>query len=84
MSLGIDVNEVSAVLLADGWHSVTGDSFKIDSYEFVVWGKIPSGFPETEFPPVEGFAFTEHPEGAGPPMTVAGPLTSVLAVRTRA
>ena len=40
MSLAIDTNRVTAVLLADGWHQVAKlrdweSSFDIDSYEFV-------------------------------------------------
>jgi hypothetical protein len=34
MSLGIQVDKVLAVLLADGWHDVRDNSFKIDAYEF--------------------------------------------------
>lgn len=35
MSLCIDVNTVTRVLLADGWHDVADASFEIDAYEFV-------------------------------------------------
>jgi hypothetical protein len=35
MSLGIKVNKVTAVLLADGWHEVADESFKLGSYEFL-------------------------------------------------
>ena len=41
MSLAIDVNKVTHVLLADGWHEVVWDkvsktsSFDTDAYEFV-------------------------------------------------
>ncbi len=38
MSLAIDVDKVTAVLLRDGWYVVTSDSFALDSYEFV-WGE---------------------------------------------
>ena len=34
MSLWIDLNRVTTVLLADGWHHVTNDSFDLDAYEF--------------------------------------------------
>jgi hypothetical protein len=33
MSLYIDVDRVSSVLLADGWHAVAEDSFDLDAYE---------------------------------------------------
>jgi hypothetical protein len=35
MSLGIDVDAVSRVLLADGWHDVAEKSFSLDSYEYL-------------------------------------------------
>jgi hypothetical protein len=37
MSLAIEVDDVTAVLLADGWHTVANRSFAFDSYEHV-WG----------------------------------------------
>ena len=35
MSLGIQIDKVTAVLLADGWHDVRDQSFEIDAYEFL-------------------------------------------------
>ena len=35
MSLMIDVDKVSHVLLADGWHEVHDSSFTLDAYEYV-------------------------------------------------
>jgi len=35
MSLAIDIDAVTAVLLADGWHEVMDDSFCLDAYEFI-------------------------------------------------
>jgi hypothetical protein len=35
MSLAIDIDAVTAVLLADGWHEVIDDSFYLDAYEFL-------------------------------------------------
>lgn len=35
MSLGIDVDRVVRVLLTDGWHDVEGNSFFVDSYEYL-------------------------------------------------
>lgn len=35
MSLLIDVDHVTAVLLADGWHTVLDQSFELDAYEYV-------------------------------------------------
>lgn len=42
MSLLIETDDITAVLLADGWHEVTDKSFDIDSLEFV-WGKRSNG-----------------------------------------
>lgn len=41
MSLAIDVDRVRRVLLADGWHTVTDDSFYLDSYEYLWYGEDP-------------------------------------------
>ena len=35
MSLAIDVDDITHVLLADGWHEVHDASFGTDSYEFM-------------------------------------------------
>jgi hypothetical protein len=35
MSLAIDVDTVTHVLLSDGWHAVAAGSFTLDSYEFL-------------------------------------------------
>jgi hypothetical protein len=35
VSLLIEVDDVVAVFLKDGWHKVTDKSFEIDSYEFI-------------------------------------------------
>jgi hypothetical protein len=34
MSLAIDVGRIVAALLADGWHTVSKESFELDAYEF--------------------------------------------------
>ena len=34
MSLWIDLDRVAAILLSDGWHHVTNDSFDLDAYEY--------------------------------------------------
>jgi hypothetical protein len=81
MSLGIQVNEIKHVLLADRWHEVEPESFAFDAYEFmdgiqaVVRG-------DGQLITSVGFMFRE-PGG----QIVAGPLSSILAVqlpRTRA
>lgn len=77
MSLYIDVDHVTEVLLADGWHPVINDSFTIDSYEFqrnddmvlLRGGQDP-------LISAGGFGFEESRN-----VFMAGPLTSVLAVR---
>lgn len=79
MSLYINADMVTEVLLADGWHTVADDSFTIDAYEFhwndqlLLRGGQVDGVPST------GFAFTDEHKGD----VITGPLTSVLAVRTR-
>ena len=84
MSLAIDVDLVSAVLLADGWHVVDDESFTMDAYEYlwyandeirrrsepmVLHGGGGSGICATGFEFKEGTAL------------VRGPLTAILAVK---
>jgi hypothetical protein len=89
MSLLINPNTVTAVLLADGWHTVDQDddgisSFTIDSYEFVFMIKDPLQGTLTPIPVhgvgdsgvcAKGFQFATGGD------YVSGPLTAVLAVR---
>jgi hypothetical protein len=80
MSLRIEVDQVAAVLLADGWHCVEPGSFALDAYEFVDGGEggmVLLGGGQERLVPATGFMFTETSTNAG----YFGPLTSVLAVR---
>jgi hypothetical protein len=94
MSLAINIDAVSAVLLADGWHQVADASFLVDSYEYIdpayanderglVHGGGQSGVCAS------GFGFYEDlDENAGNAyrgdlVRVAGPLTAILAVQER-
>ena len=78
MSLFIEVDDVQAVLLADGWHTAKKNSFELDSYEFHhgktprLLGGVAEGVCST------GAVWTEK-DGA----EVYCPLTAVLAVRTK-
>ena len=90
MSLSIDTNAVTRVLLADGWHDVANESFDLDAYEFMWSGddlrlsEMPS---DRRVQIVHrggqsgvcdtGFSFRQA-DGS----TISGPLTAVLAVET--
>ena len=37
MSLALQVDQILAVLLADGWHMVAKQSFSLDSYEYLLY-----------------------------------------------
>ena len=82
MSLAIDIDKTTRVLLADGWHTVDEHSFYIDSYEYLwhheghnspdlVHGGGSSGICAAGF----GFLDSETQE------LMFGPLTSILAVQ---
>ena len=85
MSLAIDVEKVSEVLLSDGqWHEVATRDREAES-----WGNEVSSFElgaydytrgETSYPqdgnPATGFAFNERRGGR-----ICGPTTSIQAVR---
>jgi len=77
MSLEIDVNKVSMVLLLDGWHEVAGASFDLDAYEYanedrtlLESGSVP-GVPTTG-------ATWREPDGT----VIACPVTSILATKS--
>lgn len=96
MSLAIDINRVTHVLLQDGWHEVSMSSFDLDAYEFL-W----SGLEDTL---VSDMHKDEHLRNRDPIIVhgggnggicstgfsfidldtlsyIAGPLTSILAVK---
>jgi hypothetical protein len=92
MSLAIDVENITNVLLADGWHEVHDASFGTDSYEFVggeATGDSPTlGGGQDHIPAAghRGSTSREHIAAAGFSFTegdhvLCGPLTSVLAVK---
>jgi hypothetical protein len=83
MSLAIDVDSISVVLLADGWHDVKDKSFTLDSYEYL-WYPSAEAHERGEFEIMHGggqsgvcatgFSFKEQG-------IISGPLTAILAVR---
>jgi hypothetical protein len=94
MSLAIEVDDITHVLLADGWHTVQDASFGIDSYEFM-WGEGMGDSPvlgggqekhiaaagsqaHRESTSRKRFSFTEGDH------VLHGPLTSVLTVKVKA
>ena len=44
MTLGIQLNEIKHVLLADRWHEVEPESFALDDYEFMDGQQAGGGF----------------------------------------
>jgi len=76
MSLAIDIRQVRAVLLADGWHEVAGRSFDIDAYEYKAGDDLLVGGGSVAGVTSTGFRFNDA-EGD----VVMGPLTAILAVR---
>ncbi len=80
MSLALDIDRITAVLLADGWHAVADYSFTIDAYEYL-WGAadrepVLLGGQDRHIT-ASGFQFRSTGNDL-----ISGPLTSVLAVRT--
>lgn len=80
MSLAINVDDVVAVLLTDGWYEVYGRSFDIDTYEYTAGeGRLISFDPESGVGVTYlGFVFTNSDGDR-----VAGPMTAIQAVRVR-
>ena len=75
MTLGIQLDEIKQVLLADRWHEVEGGSFALDTYEFMS-GQQAVARGDGQLITLVGFMFRE-PGG----QIVAGPLSSILAVQ---
>lgn len=96
MSLAIEVDEITHVLLADGWHTVHDATFGVDSYEFMGRegtgdSSILGGGQEKHIAAAghRGSTSREHIAAAGFSFTegdhvLCGPLTSVLAVKVKA
>lgn len=79
MSLAIDVDRVTHVLLADGWHAVIDDSFHTDAYEYIWQGEI-AAHGDGQTVPHTGAGWTETKGG----VEIICPLNAILAVRTKA
>jgi hypothetical protein len=77
VSLEIDVERVSAVLLSDGWHTVQDSSFDLSSYEFRRQGHAVLGGRQESLVPAMGFSFKDN-QG-----WIKGAVTSILAVRLK-
>jgi hypothetical protein len=74
MATDIDVEWVSAVLLADGWHIIQPGTFRVDDYVF-------SGEHAAEMPPQKGYVFIKVDQLTRAVQHYVGPLTYVLGVR---
>ena len=75
MSLSIQLDDVAAVLLADGWHEVSEAHFDLDSYEYLSGDHLLHGGGDNGITAI-GF-WLQQPDGK----KIAGPLSSILAVR---
>ena len=95
MSLGIDIDLVSHVLLADGWYAVVDQSFTLDSYEYFSYDRNDPVDPDAHHVVhsggssgvcATGFSFQVSPRQGSddqPGDLIGGPLTAILAVRYR-
>jgi len=77
MSLYIEVDKITRVLLSDGWYEVHNESFTLDSYEFGYGDEILHGGGQSRVC-ATGFAFLTDTK-----IRIAGPLTALLAVEER-
>jgi hypothetical protein len=75
-SLDIDIEDVLEVLFADGWHVVHGESFELGAFDFTHRGRRVHGGGDSGVC-ATGFSFVTDQEGS----RLAGPLTSILALR---
>jgi hypothetical protein len=92
MSLAIDIDKVTEVLLVDGWHRVADDSFFLDAYEYIEPRErkdpiLHFGGGQGKGAPSTGFGFSEQlaakTGASGGTVTIYGPISAILAVRTK-
>jgi len=74
MATDIDVEWVSAVLLADGWHIIQPGTFRVEEYAF-------SGANSMSLPPQKGYVFIKIDQLTRAIQHYVGPLSYVLGVR---
>jgi hypothetical protein len=74
--LTVNVQEIEAVLVQDGWHLVEGRSFKIDSLEFG-----PKGIHGADWKKVATWLETPRPRLR---QTVTVPFESILGIKEKA
>jgi hypothetical protein len=76
MATSIDIQWVSAVLLADGWHIIQPGTFRIEEYQ------LTSADPEhVAVPPQKGYSFSKVDQLTRTLQHYVGPLSYVLSVR---
>lgn len=80
MSLAINPNKVTAILLADGWHPVAQGSLAFDAFEFVEDG-YGSAQPRAESTGLEWHEPINPLNPDSSSWTMFAPLNAVLAVR---
>lgn len=77
MSLAIDIDKVTAVMIGGVWHVVIEDSFAIDSFEFVQGDRLEFGGGRCELISASGFSFKGEDS-----QWVSGPLNTIQAVKS--
>ena len=86
MSLNIDVDRITAVMIGNEWFEVAWregvSTFVLDSYEFK-WEAGPQPNPGKAGLSSIGFEFSTSKGGPNDRETIAGPLSAVQAVRSR-
>lgn len=89
MSLEINIHDVTAVLLNDGWHPVINESFDLDAYEYMD-GSITNRHGDAkriyagEYQgSATGFTFITDFDGEGSLGRLSGPVTSILAIQEK-
>lgn len=84
MSLALDIDNIVAVLLADGWHPVIDMSFTMDAYEYVRKADTDSrgNVGVSHGGGANGICATGFQFKEAPAKKIAGPLTSIIAVQT--
>ncbi len=78
MSLYIDVEKVTAVLIAGQWYPVVGNSFGLDSYEFHYGDQVVHRGGQSDVC-ATGFAFQTDDRSTE---WISGPLTAIQAVKS--
>ena len=80
MSIAINPDRVTKVMVGNAWYGVVDESFLLDSYEYVDDEMTYLGGGQEALIPATGFTFLTLSGGGGKVVRMSGPMTAIQAV----